>query len=90
MEQGQIRITVTDDSNNIDIRYTDNGKGLNPEQLAKLFHPFFTTKPPGEGTGLGLSISYSIIQKHQGTISFESEIGRGTKVSILLPLKSEK
>ena len=74
----------------VEITIQDTGSGMSKEVLKKITDPFFTTKPPGEGTGLGLSISYSIIQKHQGTISFESEIGRGTKVSILLALKSEK
>ena len=51
----------------------------------KLFEPFFTTKPTGEGTGLGLSISYGIVQKHNGEIVVESQVGVGTTFTILLP-----
>ena len=88
--KGSISIVTTLNQDQVEITIQDTGSGMSKEVLKKITDPFFTTKPPGEGTGLGLSISYSIIQKHQGTISFESEIGRGTKVSILLPLKSEK
>ena len=88
--KGSISIMTTLNQDQVEITIQDTGSGMSKEVLKKITDPFFTTKPPGEGTGLGLSISYSIIQKHQGTISFESEIGRGTKVSILLPLKSEK
>lgn len=68
------------------VSISDTGIGMPKEVLDRITDPFFTTKPPGEGTGLGLSITYSIIQKHQGTISFESEVGKGTLATIELPL----
>lgn len=59
-----------------------------PESVqAKIFQPFFTTKPTGEGTGLGLSLSYDIIaQGHGGTLSVESQEGRGTAFTIIVPI----
>jgi signal transduction histidine kinase len=70
----------------VEIRVRDNGTGIQPEVRAKLFQPFFTTKPTGEGTGLGLSISYDIVtQQHGGTIEVESEPGSFTEFTIRLP-----
>ena len=67
------------------VRVEDAGTGISPEQLAKLFQPFFTTKGPGKGTGLGLSTSRNIIKSHGGFIAVESELGRGTVFSFYLP-----
>jgi len=67
------------------MEFSDNGTGIEKENLDKIFDPFFTTKRPGKGTGLGLSVSYKIIEKHGGNISVESEPGKGTKFTILLP-----
>ncbi|RYY43842.1 MAG: HAMP domain-containing histidine kinase, partial [Chitinophagaceae bacterium] len=59
-----------------------------PEAIrAKIFQPFFTTRPAGEGTGLGLSLSYDIIKAHQGTIDIETEQGQYAKFIITLPVK---
>jgi signal transduction histidine kinase len=63
----------------------DTGQGIKPEHLDKIFDPFFTTKEVGEGTGLGLSISYGIIEKHGGSISVESEPGKGSTFIVTLP-----
>ena len=63
----------------------DHGRGIAANDLPHVFEPFFTTKDIGQGTGLGLSVSYGIVQDHGGTIEVESEPGRGTRVSILLP-----
>lgn len=74
------------DEGNIFIKVTDNGSGIDPENLSKLFNPFFTTKEVGKGTGLGLSISYGIIQKHNGELLVDSELGKGTSFTINLPV----
>lgn len=66
----------------------DNGCGILPENIKKIYDPFFTTKTIGQGTGLGLSIVYDIIQKHQGEISVESVPDKGTVFTINLPVKT--
>ena len=63
---------------------TDTGSGILPEHLAKIFDPFFSTKE--KGTGLGLSVVYGIVEKHGGRIAVESEVGRGARVILHLPL----
>ncbi|MFC7671359.1 sensor histidine kinase [Hymenobacter humi] len=71
----------------VEIRVTDNGPGMPAAVRAKIFQPFFTTKPTGEGTGLGLSLSHDIIaQGHSGTLSAESREGQGTTFCVALPL----
>jgi len=73
----------------VEIRVADNGTGIPAAVQAKIFQPFFTTKPTGEGTGLGLSLSYDIIVKaHGGTLSVESREGEGTAFVIALPAAS--
>ncbi|WIM13604.1 MAG: Adenylate cyclase [Enhydrobacter sp.] len=70
----------------VEIAIRDNGTGISPEHRARLFQPFFTTKPTGEGTGLGLSISYDIVtQQHGGTIEVESAPGMFTEFTVRLP-----
>lgn len=64
----------------------DTGQGIPKDKLDKVFDPFFTTKPPGQGTGLGLAIIRTIVEKHRGIITIESEEGKGTKVIITLPV----
>jgi len=70
---------------NVEIRVKDNGSGISPENLSKIFSPFFTTKPVGKGTGLGLSVCYGIIDKMGGTMTATSEKGVGTTFTIVLP-----
>ncbi len=71
------------------IAVSDTGRGVPAEVRQRIFDPFFTTKPVGKGTGLGLSISYGIVQAHGGTIDFESVEGKGTTVTISIPLLSQ-
>jgi signal transduction histidine kinase len=71
----------------VELTVTDNGIGMNAETKAKVFQPFFTTKPSGEGTGLGLSLSHDIVvQEHGGILDVESSVGVGTTFTIRFPL----
>ena len=64
----------------------DTGSGIPPEQVARIYDPFFTTKAIGRGTGLGLSITYGIVREHDGTIRCDSAVGQGTRFTLTLPL----
>src|ERR1022692_2906437 len=68
------------------LHVSDNGEGILPENLAKIFNPFFTTKPEGKGVGLGLAVSYGIIEAHGGDIEVRSTVGVGTTFTVSLPL----
>jgi signal transduction histidine kinase len=63
----------------------DTGSGIPPEQLARIYDPFFTTKAIGRGTGLGLSITYGIVHEHGGMIRCDSAVGQGTRFTLMLP-----
>ena len=81
-----LTVSTRDLGEAVEIRVRDNGTGIPPEVRAKLFQPFFTTKPTGEGTGLGLSISYDIVtQQHGGSVDVESEPGSFTEFTVRLP-----
>ena len=69
----------------VEIRVTDNGKGIPQKVLDKIFQPFFTTKPTGQGTGLGLSLSYDIVKAHGGEIKVNTVESEGTEFTIVLP-----
>ena len=70
----------------LSIEVADDGPGIPPEIASRVFDPFFTTKPPGVGTGLGLSIVYGIVHEHDGEVFLESQPGRGTKITLELPV----
>jgi two-component system NtrC family sensor kinase len=74
------------DKPQLELQVKDDGAGINPDLLPKLFEPFVTTKERGHGVGLGLAISHSIIERHQGSIAVASEPGRGTTFTITLPV----
>lgn len=76
-------------NNRVKIVISDTGCGMSADISNKIFDPFFTTKAVGEGTGLGLSVSYGIIESHHGHISVESTRGKGTRFTLLLPIKQQ-
>jgi len=86
---GQITLRTLQMDNSAIIQIEDNGDGIPPETIHKIYDPFFTTKDTGEGTGLGLSVSYGIIQEHSGRIFVDSRPGEGTCFTIKLPLYKE-
>ncbi len=81
---------VREDLKAVAMSFTDTGKGIPEEILAKIFEPFFTTKDVGEGTGLGLSVSYGLIKNHGGEIKVESKKDQGTTFTVILPLPGKK
>ncbi|MEN8190328.1 MAG: ATP-binding protein [Thermodesulfobacteriota bacterium] len=86
-QKGQIIIRVRREEQYIRIEVEDNGPGMEEDIRTRIFEPFFTTKKVGSGTGLGLSVSYMIVtNNHNGTMSVESQPGRGTTFIIRLPL----
>jgi PAS domain S-box-containing protein len=89
--KGRIRISTELDrhSNKIFIRISDDGYGIEKNNISKIFDPFFTTKPTGEGTGLGLSVSYGIIKDHGGDILVDSEPGKGSIFTIVMPMEGK-
>ena len=86
---GTITIKTETEEKKLFVRISDNGSGIPPENIDKIFDPGFTTEGVGVGTGLGLSISYNIIQKHRGEIKVESEVGKGSTFTIVLPTDLE-
>jgi len=68
----------------------DNGCGIPPQNLGKIFDPFFTTKPAGRGPGLGLTVAYGIVKRHQGDIDVRSTLGKGTEVTVTIPIRQPK
>lgn len=83
---GIILIRTWQEGTSVVIEIQDTGVGIPPENLEKLFQPFFTTKPAVKGTGLGLSVCHGIVQSHGGTIRVESEPGAGSMFTVYLPI----
>ncbi len=71
----------------VEINFTDQGSGINEQDIKKIFEPFFTTKEIGKGTGLGLSVSYGIIKDHNGEIKVNSSPNKGTTFTVMIPLE---
>ncbi len=89
-KKGNIWISTRVEDDQVVIIIKDDGKGIPQEVQDKIFDPFFTTKPVGKGTGLGLSICYNIIRKHRGTISVDSQPGRGSRFTVRLPIRTPR
>ena len=87
---GWLTIATRDWDAGAAIEIADTGSGIPPEQLSRIYDPFFTTKEIGKGTGLGLSITYGIVQEHGGTITCDSSLGQGTGFMLSLPVASSK
>ena len=88
-DQGVIRITTRMEEDHVLLSVKDDGIGMTPETVSKLFQPFFTTKAVGQGTGLGLSVVHGIVRSHEGTIEVSSQPGQGSEFRIRLPVGSE-
>lgn len=73
----------------VGITFTDNGSGINPDDLPHVFEPFFTTRDVGQGTGLGLSIAHGIVTEHRGWMTVDSVLNEGTTFTVYLPLEIE-
>jgi two-component system NtrC family sensor kinase len=79
---GWLTITTQVDGHEVIAEVSDTGAGIRPEHLARIYDPFFTTKPMGQGTGLGLSITYGIVREHEATIQCESASDKGTRFEL--------
>lgn len=88
-DEGKVSICAKENVRNrtVDLRIQDTGVGIEPENIEKVFNPFFTTKSDGKGSGLGLFVAREIIQEHGGVIDMDSTVGEGTTFLIKLPLK---
>lgn len=87
IENGEIIVKTTNpDNENIKLEIKDNGIGIAPEDIAHVFEPFYSAKEKVSGIGLGLAIVHGIVQSHKGKVEVISELGRGTTISITLPL----
>jgi signal transduction histidine kinase len=86
--QGLLHITLSLSDNYLNIEFRDNGKGINPDDLGRIFEPYHTTK--SSGSGLGLMIVQRIIQDHGGQIDVESKLNEGTRITLRLPLADRR
>jgi signal transduction histidine kinase len=86
---GKLTLRSSLDKDYLKIEVSDTGYGISPENMRKLFTPFFTTKQEVKGVGLGLAVSYGIIQRHRGRIEVQSKEKEGTTFTVYLPLKTE-
>ena len=80
-----VTVTTKKTGEKVEIKVSDNGNGIPPKVLDKIFQPFFTTKPTGQGTGLGLSLSYDIVKAHGGELKVETKEGSGSEFIVSIP-----
>jgi PAS domain S-box-containing protein len=83
---GWLSVTTRVDASGVVAEVADTGTGIPPEQLSRIYDPFFTTKAIGRGTGLGLSITYGIVREHDGAVRCDSTMGKGTRFTLTFPL----
>ncbi|MGE5467243.1 MAG: ATP-binding protein, partial [Ignavibacteria bacterium] len=86
-KRGRVTIRTGVAGDRVWLEFSDTGCGIPEDIRSRIFDPFFTTKPVGKGTGLGLSLAYGIIQNHHGSITVDSEVGKGTTFRIELPVR---
>jgi len=84
-EGAKITIETKGDDSGVEVQIKDNGPGIPPDVLPRIWDPFFTTKDVGEGTGLGLSIVHELVERHGGTIEVATRVGEGTTFTVKLP-----
>jgi len=85
-DKGNINVLLSADGSRVRVSVIDNGCGMDSVMLERIFEPFFTTKGVDKGTGLGLSVVYGIVRAHDGQIKVASDVGKGTRFDILLPI----
>ena len=85
-DHGELHVSTHAAPGEIRAVIADNGKGIPPERLRRIFEPFYTTKAPGRGTGLGLSVCERVVKQHGGQILVESQVGVGTSFTVVLPI----
>ena len=83
---GKITISTRVVEGQVHVAIRDTGEGISEENLSRVFNPGYTTKGVKVGTGLGLSICYQIVEDHKGEIKVESELGKGTTFTVVLPM----
>lgn len=88
-DKGEIKVRTYRTNDHVCVAIADTGCGIAPQDMSKIFTPFFTTKEVGKGTGLGLSVSYDIIKRHGGDILIESQQGQGTIFTVQLPVNGQ-
>ena len=83
-----VETRLSPDETEVEMRVRDDGAGIAPDVLSRIFEPFVTTKENGHGVGLGLAISRGIVERHHGSIEVESVLGRGTSFTVTLPTQT--